>query len=308
MNSTAPGGTTIPPRTMVLLAFAAVYLIWGSTYLAIRIGVETLPPFLLGGVRFTIAGAILLLFLKLRGVPWPSVAQARNSVVAGTVMLLGGNGLVVWAEQHVTSSFAALFIASAPVWFAVIDWARPGGNRPAWHVWVGISLGLTGVALLVLRRDAGVGQIHLGGALALTLATMSWASGSMLAKHTDKPASPWMGAGLQMLGGGVVMCGVAAGLGEFGRFNWEAVSARSLAAFAYLIVFGSWIGFSAYVWLLGVSTPAKVSTYAYVNPVIAVFLGWALLGERVTPPMFLAAMVIVGAVVILTWPRPTARA
>jgi drug/metabolite transporter (DMT)-like permease len=294
---------------MVLLAFAAVYLIWGSTYLAIRVAVETLPPFLLGGARFTLAGIVLIAFLKLRGVGWPTWVQGRNSLLAGAVMLLGGNGLVVWAEQYVTSSFAALFIASAPVWFAVLDWARPGGQRPAWHVWLGISLGLAGVGLLVLRREAGVGQIHLGGALALLLATMSWASGSMLAKHTAKPQSPWMSAGLQMLGGGLAMLVAAAGLGEFSRFAPDAVSGRSLAAFAYLIVFGSWIGFSAYVWLLGVSTPAKVSTYAYVNPVIAVFLGWALLGERVTSPMVLAAGVIVGAVIILTWPRtPPAKA
>ncbi len=307
MNHSAAGKPTTPNRTLILLAFAAVYLIWGSTYLAIRVAVETLPPFLLGGARFTLAGLILLAFLKLRGIAWPTAAQTRNSLVAGAVMLLGGNGLVVWAEQYVTSSFAALFIASAPVWFAVFDWVRPGGSRPAWHVWLGISLGLAGVGLLVLRREAGVGQIHLGGALALLLATMSWASGSMLAKHTDKPNSPWLGAGLQMLGGGLAMLLAAAGLGEFSRFDPGAVSGRSLAAFAYLIVFGSWVGFSAYVWLLGVSTPAKVSTYAYVNPVIAVFLGWALLGEHITPPMVLAAGVIVGAVVILTWPRAAAR-
>jgi drug/metabolite transporter (DMT)-like permease len=196
---------------MVLLAFAAVYLIWGSTYLAIRVAVETLPPFLLGGARFTLAGIVLIAFLKLRGVGWPTWVQGRNSLLAGAVMLLGGNGLVVWAEQYVTSSFAALFIASAPVWFAVLDWARPGGQRPAWHVWLGISLGLAGVGLLVLRREAGVGQIHLGGALALLLATMSWASGSMLAKHTAKPQSSWMSAGLQMLGGGLAMLVAAVG-------------------------------------------------------------------------------------------------
>jgi drug/metabolite transporter (DMT)-like permease len=308
VSPNAPPSPANPPRTLVLLAFAAVYLIWGSTYLAIRIGVETMPPFLLGGVRFTLAGALMLLFLKLRGWPWPTRLQARNSAVAGAVMLLGGNGLVAWAEQFVTSSFAALFIASAPVWFAVIEWARPGGHRPAWPVWLGISLGLTGVALLVLRREAGLGPIHWGGALALLLATMCWAAGSMFAKYTAKPASPWMGASLQMLSGGLVMCAVAAGLGEFGRLQTAVVSFRSLAALGYLIVFGSWLGFSAYVWLLGVSSPAKVSTYAYVNPVIAIFLGWALLGERLTPPMGLAAAVIVGAVVLLTWPRPPARA
>ncbi len=303
MKDQLPPSTHRPPRSLVLLAFAALYLIWGSTYLAIRIGVETLPPFLLGGVRFAVAGAVLLLLLKLRGMPWPTWVQARNSLGAGAVMLLGGNGLVIWAEQHVSSSFAALFIASVPVWFAVFDWARPGGTRPPWHVWAGIALGLVGVGFLVLRQETGVAGIHWGGAVALLLATISWALGSMLAKHSAKPASPWMGAALQMLGGGLVMCVVAVGRGEVGQFNAAAVSSASLLAMAYLIVFGSWIAFSAYVWLLGVVSPAKVSTFAYVNPVIAVFLGWALLGETVTPPMLFAAAIIVLAVVILTWPR-----
>jgi len=296
-----------PPRSLVILAFAAVYLIWGSTYLAIRIGVETLPPFLLGGVRFAVAGTLLVALLKFRGMAWPTARQARNSLGAGAVMLLGGNGLVVWAEQHVSSSFAALFIASVPVWFAVFDWMRPGGSRPPWHVWSGIGLGLAGVGLLVARQETGAGGIHWSGAVALLLATMSWAFGSMLAKHSDKPPSPWMGAALQMVGGGVVMCVTAVARGELAEFDATAVSGGSFAALTYLIVFGSWIGFSAYVWLLEVVSPAKVSTYAYVNPVIAVFLGWALLGEQVTSPMLLAAAVIVVAVVILTWPRPAVR-
>ncbi len=307
MKDVPPPPTHRPPRSLVILAFAAVYLIWGSTYLAIRIGVETLPPFLLGGVRFAVAGALLVALLKFRGMAWPTARQTRNSLGAGAVMLLGGNGLVVWAEQHVSSGFAALFIASVPVWFAVFDWMRPGGSRPPWHVWGGIGLGLAGVGLLVARQESGAGGINWSGALALLLATLSWAAGSMLAKHSDKPSSPWMGAALQMVGGGVVMVVTAVARGELVGFDANAVSGASPAAMAYLIVFGSWIGFSAYVWLLGVVSPAKVSTYAYVNPVIAVFLGWALLGETVTSPMLLAAAVIVVAVLILTWPRPAAR-
>jgi drug/metabolite transporter (DMT)-like permease len=163
------------------------------------------------------------------------------------------------------------------------------------------------VGLLVARQDAGAGGIPWSGAVALLVATMSWAFGSMLAKHSDKPPSPWMAAALQMVGGGAVMCLTAVARGELTEFKPSAVSGASLAALAYLIVFGTWIGFSAYVWLLEVVSPTKVSTYAYVNPVIAVFLGWALLGEKVTSPMLLAAAVIVVAVVILTWPRPAAR-
>lgn len=293
-----------PPRILLLAAFAAVYVIWGSTYLAIRVGVETLPPFLMGGVRYFLAGGLLLILLRWREVAWPSRRQVRNATVAGAIMLVGGNGLVAWAEQEVPSSLAALFIASTPVWFAAFDWLRPGGQRPFWTVWLGIIVGLAGVAGLVWQGDGSAAIIGLSGALALLAATICWSGGSMLARHTDRPESPWMAAALQMLSGGAAMLLLSPMVGELRGFQLQAVSARSLFALIYLLIFGSWVAFSAYVWLLEVTTPARVSTYAYVNPIIAVFLGWALLGERVTPRMLAAAAVIIVAVVILTWPRP----
>jgi drug/metabolite transporter (DMT)-like permease len=305
MQTTSSEPDSSPTSLLVGLAFGSVYLIWGSTYLAIRVAVETLPPFLMGGARFLIAGVMLFGLLLLRGVKLPTARQWRNAAVAGSLMLLGGNGLVVWAEQYVTSSFAALFIASAPVWFAVFDWIRPGGSRPVWQVWLGVGLGLVGVAMLVFGREnaATPNGIHLGGAIALLFATMCWASGSIFARHSAKPESPWMGAASQMLCGGAAMVMVAALRGELATVQLATFSPRSLWAFAYLVVFGSWVAYSAYVWLLKVSTPTRVSSYAYVNPVIAVFLGWALLGETLTQRMFVAMGVIVAAVVILTWPR-----
>ncbi len=296
---------TTPSRVLLVAAFAAVYLIWGSTYLAIRIAVETVPPFLLGAVRFLVAGGALFGVLALRGVTRPTPRQWWNCSVAGAIMLVGGNGLVNWAEQRVPSSTAALFIASAPVWFALFDWLRPGGSRPGWVVWLGVFTGLAGVALLVLRSGphGSAAALDGAGAMALLVATMCWAGGSTLARLTPRPDSPWMAAAVQMLAGGTVMLVIAGARGEMARFDVRALSLSSLAAVGYLIVFGSWIAFSAYVWLLEVSTPARVSTYAYVNPVVAVLLGWILLGEIVTPRMGIAAAVIVAAVGILTWPR-----
>ncbi|HRI14079.1 MAG TPA: EamA family transporter [Verrucomicrobiota bacterium] len=294
-----------PSPTRVIAAFAAVYLIWGSTYLAIRVGVESLPPFFMGAVRFLVAGLVMLGLLVWRGATLPTLRQWRNCAVAGTVMLVGGNGLVNWAEQRVPSSAAALFIASAPVWFAVFDWLRPGGTRPVAWIWVGVFVGLAGVLLLVWRSETiGVnGSLDTAGVLALWVATMCWASGSLFSRYTEKPGSSWMTAAAHMVTAGVGMAVISLLLGEWKGFHLGSVSARSWAALAYLIVFGAWIAFSSYVWLLEVSTPAKVSTYAYVNPVVAVFLGWLLLGETVTARMAVAAVVIVVAVVILTWPR-----
>ena len=295
-----------PSRTLVLVAFAIVYVVWGSTYLAIRVAVETLPPFLMAGVRFLIAGGILYAGLRLRGVPAPKPIHWRNSAIVGTLLLLGGNGLVVWAEQTVASGIAALVICLSPVWFALFDWWRPGGRRPVAATWLGIFIGFCGVALLVSGRHGSFlgSDVSLAGLVALLIACASWAAGSVFSKYNAKPESPFLGAAMQMLCGGVSLCLVAGGHGEFASFRWSQVSAASLFAFCYLIVFGSWIGFSAYIYLLKVSSPAKVSTYAYVNPVIAVLLGWLMLGEPVTARVLWASLVIIAGVAIITLPKP----
>ena len=285
-------------RTLVILAFAVIYVIWGSTYLAIRVAVETLPPFLSGAARFLVAGGALFVLLRLRGFPAPTQAQWRHSALVGALLLVGGNGLVVWAEQTISSGLAALLVALTPVWFAAIDWLRPGGVRPQWRTVLGIGIGLGGIGLLINGGARG----NLLGALAVLGAGISWAGGSLYSKHVPNGGSPWMNAATQMLCGGAGLLAAGLVFGEPMRTDWSGISTRSLAALGYLIVFGSWLGFSVYVWLLQVSTPSRVSTYAYVNPVIAVFLGWLLLDEMVTEKMFLGMLVVVAGVVIITLP------
>ncbi len=298
-----PIATASPSRIVFIVAFAAIYLIWGSTYLAIRVVVETLPPFLSAGVRFVIAGGLLFMFLTARGLARPTRPQWRNALITGVLLLVGGNGLVVWAEQSISSGFTALLVALAPVWFALLDWLRPRGVRPRWKTVVGILIGFGGVVMLVSGRSAAAhGSGDGWGALAVILAGLCWAGGSLYSKHSHNTISPWMNSAAQMLCGGLALLLVGTLLGEPIRTDWTRVSGRSLTALAYLIVFGSWIGFSAYVWLLKASTPSRVSTYAYVNPVIAIFLGWALLDETVNSHMLWGALVILVGVITITIP------
>jgi len=298
--------TSPAPRLLLIAAFATVYIVWGSTYLAIRIAIETLPSFLMAGFRFLVAGAALCLWLRLRGVPFPGRTQWRHAAIAGVPMIVGGNGLVVWAEKTTSSSVAALIIALTPVWFALIDWARPNGVRPRLQTLLGIVIGFSGVLLLVTGRgtNASDGGISAAGVIALAVAGICWAGGSLWSRyHQGKSESLWMNAAAQMLCGGVGLVLIALLAGEPNGFHHSRFSARSLAALAYLIVFGSWISYGAYLWLLKVSTPARVATYAYVNPVIAVILGHLVLGEPLTGRMLWAAGIILAGVIVTTWPR-----
>jgi len=231
----------------------------------------------------------------------PDAAQRRRAAIAGVLLLVTGNGLVAWAEKSISSGLAALLVALTPIWFAVLDWARPGGPRPHWKTLVGIVIGLSGIVLLV-NGEAGVNG-KLLAALAVIVAGISWAGGSLYSKHAPSTSSPWMNAAAQMLCGGIGLLVVGVLVGEPFRTQWAAVSGRSLLALGYLIVFGSWIAFSAYIFLLQVSTPSRISTYAYVNPVIAVFLGWALLDERVTARVFVGMLVVLAGVIIITLPQ-----
>lgn len=286
------------------MAFATVYVVWGSTYLAIRVAVETMPPFLMAGSRFLVAGAMLFAWLRLKGVVTPGKSQWFHATIAGVLMLLGGNGLVVWAEQTVSSSLAALLVALTPVWFALLEWLRPAGKRPATSTWIGIVVGFIGVALLVTGQNSSSVNVSHNpwGVAALVLAGLFWAAGSLWARYHAKPESPWMNAALQMICGGAALLLVAIIQREPARFHFAQVSTQAWLSFLYLIVFGSWIGFSAYVWLLKVSTPSRVATYAYVNPVIAVLLGHLLLYEPLGLRALWAAVVILAGVIITTWP------
>jgi drug/metabolite transporter (DMT)-like permease len=307
--STSIDGRSKVPRGLVLAAFAAVYLIWGSTYLGIRFAVETLPPFLMGGARFLISGLILYTWLRVSGTPAPSKINWRRSAIAGALLIGIGNGGVNWAEQKVPSGLTALIIAGTPLWFALLDWLRPAGTRPTRQTALGLMVGFAGVMLLVGSRSAlRAGAADVAGIVALVCASVAWASGSLYTKYASKPESPLMTAAQQMLAGGAILLLAGLLMGEASTFSWSQVSARSFMAFLYLTFVGSLVGFSAYAWLLKATTPARVSTYAYVNPVIAVFLGWAIGGETLTGRMLLAAgIILLGVVIITTRRMPSAR-
>ncbi|MFN2564559.1 MAG: EamA family transporter [Gemmatimonadaceae bacterium] len=289
-----------PSRGRVLAAFAAVYVIWGSTYLFIRFAVETLPPFVMAGTRFAVAGAILYVWARLRGAPRPSPAEWRGAAITGLFLLLGGNGAVVWAEQRVASGVTALLVATVPVWMVLLDWLRPGGVRPRAGVFAGLALGLVGLALLVGRGALGGGGAEPLGAAVLVVGSILWATGSLYVRHNPRPSSALVTNAVQMLAGGAALLLAGTLAGELARLDLSAASTRSLLSLLYLIVAGSLIGFTAYTYLLQVSTPAKVSTYAYVNPIVAVLLGWAFAGEEITARTLVAAAVILAGVAIIT--------
>lgn len=294
-----------PSRVKLILAFAAVYVIWGSTYLAIRYAIETLPPFLFAGTRFLIAGAILYCWAWMRGAERPNGLNWRAAFIIGGLLLLGGNGAVVVAEQSVPSGLAALLIATEPLMIVLLDWARPAGHKPNRRVLLGLGLGLMGMFILVGPANImGESHINLFGAGLLALGSLSWAAGSLYGARARVVSSPILAAGMQMLAGGALLLATGLVRGEAQSFAFTDVSLRSAGAYFYLIIFGSLIGFTSYSWLLRVTPPSLSSTYAYVNPVVAVILGWALAGEPLTIRTMLAAAVIVAAVVIITSYKP----
>jgi drug/metabolite transporter (DMT)-like permease len=293
---------TSPSQLALVSAFAIVYLVWGSTYLAILFAIDTLPPFLMASARFAIAGAVLYVWSRTIGAAVaPTGAQWRATAIVGVLLLLGGNGLVVWSEQRIPSGMAALLVGTVPCFMVLLDWLRPNGPRPNGRVVAGLVLGLLGLLWLVGPDSVmGGGRADLLGATALVLASFSWAYGSIWSRQATMPASPFLSTAMQMLTASVALLGVSLVLGEPWHFDPSAVSLRSWLGFVYLVVFGSLIAFSAYVWLLRASTPTRVSTYAYVNPVVAVLLGAAFAGEALTTRMIVAAVVIVSGVALIT--------
>jgi drug/metabolite transporter (DMT)-like permease len=285
-------------RWKIMLAFLAVYLCWGMTYLAMRIAVRDIPPHLMSGARFLVAGLVLYLWTRGRGDPKPTATQWRSAVIVGAFLLLGGNATVAWAEQQVPSGLAAVLIAVVPIWMVAFEWAR-GGPRPGRRVIAGLILGLAGVALLVSRKGDSAAQVNLIGAAMLVLASASWAWGSVVSKSAPLPKSPFLATSMEMIGGGVLLLLTALAVGQFAHFRPTEVSAHAVLAWLFLVVFGSLVGFTAYIWLLGVTSIAKAGTYAYVNPIVAVFLGWAILDEPVTGRTLIAALVILVGVALV---------
>ncbi|MES1245142.1 MAG: EamA family transporter [Acidobacteriota bacterium] len=284
-----------PQQWRVVLAMGAVYVIWGSTYLAIRFALETLPPFGLAGARFVISGLLAYGWARWRGAPRPTGRNWRAAAIIGALMMVAGNGGVVWAEQHLDSGLAALLIATEPLWIVVLFWLRPKGTRPTLQVAAGLALGLAGMAFLV-RPGGGAAPV---GALAVLFASFCWAVGSLYGRRAPLPTSPILASGMQMLSGGAMLLFISLLAGEPARVDLSQVSLRSLLAVAYLIV-GGLIAFTAYGWLLRVASPVMVSTYAYVNPVVAVLLGWAFAGEPLTGGMLGAAAIILTGVAMIT--------
>ena len=290
---------------IMIAAFAAVYLLWGSTYLAIKYAIETLPSFLMAGIRFVFAGAVLMIWARFaKDYEKPKAAHWKTSFIVGTLLLLGGNGGVVFAQHYISSSLAALLVATEPFWIVLLSWLWLGKSRPTLKTVAGIALGFFGVWLLIngntTSNATNVGSMQFFGALAVMFAAMSWATGSIYGLRAPAPKSSILTAGMQMFSGGLVLLVVSLFAGEWSSFNIAEVSARSWFGVIYLIIAGSLIGFTAYSWLLKNANPSMVSTYAYVNPVVAVFLGWLIAGENFTGQMLIGATVIVGSVVLIT--------
>lgn len=293
-------------RWKLVGAFGSLYLIWGSTYLAIRFALETLPPFTMTGARFLVAGIVLYSWARLRGNPSPALQQWPPAILIGALLLLLGNGGVVWAEQSLSSGMTALIIATQPLFLALFDWMRPGGKRPSSVVAAGLILGFCGTGFLLAPWSPSTTFSWQGAASAL-LASVAWAAGSLYALCANQPSSPFVSTGQQLFCGGTWL--LLAGLlnGEWHAISLTSVSLRSWIAVLYLLVFSSFVAFSAYLWLLRTTSPARASTYAYVNPVVAVSLGWLVAGEVVTVRMLFAmASIIVAVFLILS--RQTERA
>ena len=295
-------------RAQIIAAFASIYIVWGSTYLAIRYAIETIPPFVMGGIRFLISGAMLYAWARYRGASRPTRLHWRNAVIAGAFLLLGGNGAVVWAEQFVPSGLTALLVSILPFWLVIIEWVRPPRRRPSGLVLVGLMLGFLGIIVLVGPGNVGGhGDIRPLGALVLILGSLSWAIGSFWSRDAQLPESGLLTTGMEMLGGGVLLLLVGALSGELPELDINHVSRASALGLVYLITFGSLIAFTSYIWLLDKVSPAKLGTYAYVNPIVAVLLGWAVAGEALSIRTGVAAAIVICAVALITSAR-SARA
>ena len=305
MSSRQPPAPSGASPVAVLLAFAAIYLIWGSTFLAIRVAVAEVPPLLMAGARMVVAGAVLYGLARHQGVARPTASEWRRAALVGSLMFLVGNGALAWSEQRLPSGVAALICATIPMWAVLLE-AAATRRAPGARVVAGLVLGLGGIAALV-GGGSMEGTVHMASALVLLAGTLAWSVGSTPAVSRGVPASHTMSAAAQLLAGGALL--LLSGLLAGERLAGGGVSARALLAIGYLVVFGSLLGFSAYNWLLGVAAPSRVATYAFVNPLVAVVLGWAIGGERIAPRELAAGAAVVAAVVlIVTGRRAAARA
>jgi drug/metabolite transporter (DMT)-like permease len=288
-------------RLQIVSGFAVIYLVWGSTYLAIAYAVRSLPPVLTTGARFVVAGALLSVWAWARGAPRPTWRQWRAAAIAGALLVVGGTATVCWAEQSVPSGLASLLGATVPLWFVLLEWLSPRGQRPHGLVAAGVALGLIGLALLTTPFNGASAALHAWWpAAVLMTAAILWAVGSLYSRHASLPTSSTLGMGMQMMSGGLLCIPVGLILGESPAIDVAHVPPVAWVAVAYLTFVGSLIAFTTYLWLLRVSTPSRVATHAYVNPVVAVALGWAVAGEALSARILVAAGLIIGAVALIT--------
>jgi len=290
-----------PATWKILLAFAIIYIVWGSTYLAIRVGVQEMPPFLMAGIRFTVAGLAVYAWMRITGVSSPSWREWKAATLLGTLMFLMDYACLFWAEQRVPSGIAAVILAAIPVCITLLEIIFLRTQRLTVQLALGLLVGIVGVAIL-MNPSASLGEAPLdrGGAIALLVACAGWSIGTIVSKRLVLPQSKPMSAAAQMLTGGVMLLALAAIAGDFGRFHVQAISGKAWFSLVYLIIAGSIISYTAYVWLLDYESPTKVGTYAYVNPVVAVILGVALGGEIVGRRTLLGMGLIVVSVVAIT--------
>lgn len=286
-------------KTKTWIALLALYIVWGSTYLGIKVAIETIPPFFHAGIRFLISGVILVIWQRSAGVAMPTRKQWISTAIIGNLLLLGGNGLVSWAEQFIPSGIAALIIGSVPIFLVIGEAVRPGGVKPNWQAMLGILIGFTGIYILVGPSNTDGSSLNIFGIIALLSACLLWASGSIYSKNADLPKSVLMSTGAQMLMGSIGLFIVSGLTGELNGWDVTAVSARSIYGVLYLIFIGSLIGFVAYGWLLQNAPISLVATYAYVNPIVAVLLGNWFGNEPLEPRIWLATAIIIGSVMFI---------
>jgi len=290
----------VPRKIQIVSAFAALYLIWGSTYLGILFAIQSIPPFLMAGARFLLAGLVMFAIARTQGPLRSTWAEWRTSLIVGACLLLGGNGGVTLSEKFIESGLASLIVATVPIYITLLGWLSGMTPRPAPIVWVGLAGGFLGVAILLgpAFRFSGSGRPAIGMSI-LLLSSFIWSAGSLYSRTVKHAASPFLGAAQQMFCGGLLLMLVGSFVGEPRNFHPGNITALSLGAFAYLVLIGAIVGYTAYFWLLRHCDPAKVATYAYVNPIVAVLLGALFAHETVTLRTLLAAALIIGSVALI---------
>jgi drug/metabolite transporter (DMT)-like permease len=301
-----------PTKVRIVIAFAALYLVWGSTYLGIRFAIETIPPFLMAGMRFLLAGVIMYAIAQWQGTYKSSWANWRTSLIIGACLLLAGNGGVTISEKYIDSGLAALIVAIVPIYIVILSWVTGMAPRPAPVVWLGLIGGFIGVGILLgpaLHLSSNSGRHPAIGMSILLVSSFIWSAGSLYSRTAKHAASPFLTAAQQMLCGGLLLLLAGIVTGEMRHFHPGSISLVSLASFIYLVLIGAVVGYTAYIWLLRHCDPAKVATYAYVNPIVAVLLGAGFAGEQLTMRVLVAAALIIGSVaIVITMQQLQARA